>query len=330
MSGYSNLHSRLIWNGGQYQQDRMVLDKLRSLKASIGKSYQTATISLGEKFDQDFKCLINPDKLKNDYDQKLISIPYKSIQLNAKKRETTTKGEVDVPIKSGDVFYWKETDSYWIIYLQNKEELAYFRGEIRQCKTYVMINDHKYYIYFKGPDETTIPWQYKQNNNWNDKNYSSEFYITKNEETLDYFHRFTKVEIKDKMWEVAATNDESGDGIIKVCLSEYYNNKYEKEMLEREKQEQKEKEEQKESIIEQELPYIEGGDVVRPYDTVEYTIMNAEGGVWTVSNKKAAILSQDGEKVTISIITGKSGAFILKYIVDGEEVAALNVEIKSI
>ena len=79
MYGYENLQWRLTHNGGQYQQDRMILDKLRSLKASIGRSYQTATIFLqvnqtDNKFVRGFKCLINPDKLKNDYDQKFLSI----------------------------------------------------------------------------------------------------------------------------------------------------------------------------------------------------------------------------------------------------------------
>lgn len=330
MSGYENLHCRLNWNGGQYQQDRMILDKLRTLKSSIGRSYQTATISLGAEFDKDFKCLINPDKLKNDYDQKIISIPYKTIQLNAPKKETTTKGEIEVPIKSGDVFYWKETDSYWIVYLQNKEELAYFRGEIRQCKTYVTINDHKYYIYFKGPDETTIPWAYKAGHNWNKKNFSGEFYITQTEETLDFFHRFTKVEIDGKMWEVAAFNEYSGQGIIKVAITEAYNNKYEKEMLEREKEEQKIKEEQKQEIIEAGGPYIEGLDVLRPYDTAEYTVIDAAGGTWKVNTKKVSIEKQDEEKVTVYVKTGRSCEFILSYMVDEEEVAALPIEVKSI
>lgn len=330
MSGYSNLQQRLNWNGGVHQQDRMILDKLRSLKSSIGKSYQTATISLGENFDQDFKCLINPDKLKNDYDQKIISIPYRDIQLNAEKQETTTKGEVDTPIKSGDVFYWKETNSYWIIYLQYKEELAYFRGEIRHCKTFIEINGHKYYVYFKGTDETTIPWMYKTGNNWNDKNYSGELYITKNEETLDYFHRFTKVEIDGKMWEVAAANVYSGQGIIKVALVETYNNKYEKEMLKRKEEKEQEEQTKQDELIEQGLPYIEGANIIYPFEEKEYSIAEAEGGIWKVNSKKVVIKQQTSEKVTLYISTGKSCKFTLSYVCGEEVVAALDIEVKSL
>ena len=35
--------------------------------------------------------------------------------------------------KTGDVFEWCNTGTYWLIYLQDLTELAYFRGDIRKC-----------------------------------------------------------------------------------------------------------------------------------------------------------------------------------------------------
>ena len=189
MSGYNNLKKRLDYRGGARVEDRMVADKLWSMKSAIhGGAYQQATVLLQENqtdnlFTRKFKALINPDKLKNDYDQKIISIPYKDIQLNLPKESTTTKGQVVVGLKPGDVFYWEETNSYWIVYSQYKEELAYFRGDIRECEETTQIGEHIYHIYFKDSDETTIPWQQKGGISWNNINYSASMDITQNDET---------------------------------------------------------------------------------------------------------------------------------------------------
>lgn len=335
MYGYKNLHQRLNHNGGEHQQDRMILDKLRSLKASIGRSYQTATIFLQEnqtdnKFIRGFKCLINPDKLKNDYDQKYLSIPYKDIQINKPRAGTTTEGQVETKIKCGDVFYWKETDSYWIVYLQFKEELAYFRADIRMCEKTVEINDHTYHVYYKGPDETTIVWNQKAGIEWNDMNYSAEIYITQNEETLDYFHRFAKIKIDGQTWEVAAVNAASGEGIIKVQLLEDFNNEIKEAQEAVNKARDEETEEQREERRAAGLPSIIGDNKVYPYDIKEYRIENAAGGRWVLATKKARILREDANWVKIEIITGKSGFIDLQYYVDGEVAAQLPITIESL
>ena len=74
-----NLSIRLKHLGGKKQEDRMQLDKLRTLKKALIYSYQGATAVLED--GREFRCLINPDKLKNDYDNKIISIPFYDICL---------------------------------------------------------------------------------------------------------------------------------------------------------------------------------------------------------------------------------------------------------
>jgi hypothetical protein len=54
---------------------------LRTLKKALLYSYQAATIILQD--GKEFRCLINPDKNIPDYDNKILSIPYKDICLNA-------------------------------------------------------------------------------------------------------------------------------------------------------------------------------------------------------------------------------------------------------
>lgn len=311
MSGYETLKKRLDYRGGAVPQNRMIQDKLWSLRSAIKNgSYQTATIILQEnqtdnQFIKKFKSLINPDKLKNDYDQKIISIPYYDIQLNAPKEETTTKGMVEVGLKVGDVFYWEETDSYWIVYLQHKNELAYFMADIRQCKATTIIGEHTYHIYFKGSDETTIPWIEKDNKSRNQLNYSAEIYITKNEETLAYLHRFAKLKINGIPWEVAAVNSDSGDGIIKVALQEDYSNTIKDE------QEKIIKNPDQEDT---ENPCIDGESIVYPLETYIYNIKNVDvEGKWILNTKKAKVVNIDFTSITIEITTLKSGSFNLQY-----------------
>ena len=154
MSGLDNMQTRINYSGGKRQVDRMNENKLKSLKKALLYTYQSATALLAD--GREFKCLINPDKLKNEYDNKIISIPFKDICLNADRVGKTSEGEVEIGIKAGDVFTWKENNSDWLVYLQRLEETAYFRAEIRRCRYTVKINGVQYKVYACGPREEEI------------------------------------------------------------------------------------------------------------------------------------------------------------------------------
>lgn len=104
MSARDSLISRLQYRGGQEQQARMNEDKLHALKKALLYSYQAATAILAD--GREFRCLINPDKLKLSYDEKTISIPFKDIRLNreANEMQKTSEGEEEIGISEGDVF----------------------------------------------------------------------------------------------------------------------------------------------------------------------------------------------------------------------------------
>lgn len=318
MSSLDILNKRLQYQGGN-QEGRFIKDKLKSLKKALLYSYQAETAVLAD--EREFRCLINPDKLKPEYDNKIISIPYRDICLNRDKIGITSKGEEEIGLKPGDVFCWKETKTYWLVYLQYLEENAYFRAELRRCKYEIEINDNKYRVYVRGPVETTMPWNQKKGIVWNDMNYSLAIYITKNEETLQFFHRFSKIKFNGKPWEVQAVNEFDADGIIEVYLDEDYQNSIE----DAEKGKIPEI-----KIPDKDSPHIEGNIFVKPYDIVEYKILNAENGTWSVSNDKAKIIEQNNSYVKIEIVTGKSGAFDLIYNRDNEENIVLSVRIESL
>ncbi|AXF52480.1 MAG: Ig domain protein [Caudoviricetes sp.] len=328
MSGLDNLRTRLEYNGGTAAQDRMIQAKLNTLKKALLYSYQAQTITLSD--GRKFRCLINPDKTKPDYDCKIISIPYKDICLgrdNKKKypTEKTSKGEEEIGLKAGDVFRWDDTNTYWIVYLEKLEEKAYFRGEIYKCEEFIEINNKKYHVYIRGPVETTTQWNQKKGVNWNDLNYSLIIYITKDENTLDYFHRFKEVTIGDKNWKVKTVDTYSADGIIEVCLGEWYTNSIEKYSVKHQS-----KQDDIKDIVNKDGVYISGKDVVDPFSTEEYKIHNLFNGNWEIDNKKKAkIIEKTGNTVIVQIISGKSGNFNLIYNKEGEQVI-FPVKIKSI
>jgi len=348
MSGLDNMKARLEYQGGITAESRFQKDKLNTLKKSLLYSYQAATAVIDGKM---FRCLMNPNKQKADYDCKVLSIPYEDICLgtymqveNEETGKLEWKEEVAAPngktteafqttgIEPGKVFLWKETETYWITYLKYLEEDAYFRGEVYKCEQEpVTINDNQYYVYIRGPVETEIQWNQKNNTSWNELNYSLVMYITKNEETLNYFHRFSKLDIPRPdgngidTWEVKAVDPYSADGIIEVGLGEWFNNEFAEAPSKEEDEPDDKNDETDPTAI-----YIDGPTEVQPYDTATYVIHGLNNGEWSISNKtKAKFLSGQGNTVTIEIISSKSGTFNLVYKTKTHE-ATLSVVIKSI
>ena len=115
ISAAYDMSVRLSQHGGMAQQERMIYDKRRSLDHALLFSYQGANISKVGEEKKVFRALINPNKLKQDYDDKIISVGF------------------EYGLAPGDVFEWLGTKTHWLIYLQDLTELAYFRGDIRKC-----------------------------------------------------------------------------------------------------------------------------------------------------------------------------------------------------
>ena len=92
-----------------------------------------------------FRCLINHDKLKVDYEDKIISIPFEE---NSVSIDPTKDNDdwLQTDFHNGTVFKWvhgnKEEwtpDTYWIVLMQYSEETAYFRAEIRKADEQISI-----------------------------------------------------------------------------------------------------------------------------------------------------------------------------------------------
>ena len=320
------LNKRLQYQGGN-QEQRFINDKLRGLKKALLYSYQAATATLSD--GKEFRCLINPDKNKPAYDNKILSIPYKDICLNAPRVGKTSEGEIDIDIKPGDVFTWKETNTHWLVYLEYIEEDAYFRSEIRRCDQEVKIEDNSYWVYIRGPVETSIEWTQKAGIEWNTLNYSLVMYITADETTNNYFERFKTIKIldprynKEKTWQVVGVDPYYGDGIIQVFLDEYFENSIADAVAAENSAETGE-----ENPVDETAAYIDGPTEVQQYSKAYYEIHNAEEGHWYLKWKdEEQDLKSSLKIIPLNISIGELGTFTLIYRIQGQEDITLNVKI---
>lgn len=297
--------NRLREHGGTVQQDRMIADKRWSLDNATKYSYQAAKV---KKLDSDelMPALINPNKLKQDYDDKIISIGY------------------EYGLQPGDVFEWANTGTKWLIYLQDLTELAYFRGDIRKCSYEVSWKDedgelHHSYLAVQGPVETKINYIQKQGISVDTPNHSLHILMPKTEAAVKYFVRYATFYLKgilstDKKtcWRVEATDTMSMPGVLELNAVEYYANEIEDDINNGIAGglivEPIESEENLNSLI-------VGEGFIKPKRSYEFVYEGKEKSNWTIDNIHSLPIeySINDKIITVKWDKGYSGQFVLRY-----------------
>ena len=304
LTGIQNQSVRMNHQGGSLQQDRMIADKRKSLKRALWYSYQGANVrKVVENDTADIvRALINPNKLKQDYDDKIISIFY------------------DHDYGPGDVFEWVGTNTHWLIYLQDLTELAYFRGDIRKCSHEIAWEDedglHKTYAAIRGPVETKINFIQKHGISVDNPNYSLHILMPKTDSAVKYFQRYNKFYLSgDKdyniCWRVEAVDWISTPGILEINAVEYYANETEDDL--------------ENGIVggliadpvNPNNEFVEetiiGETFIKPKKQYEYIYQGNLEGLWTVEKDLPIELIQDGKTVKVRWLNTYSGQFDLYY-----------------
>lgn len=296
--------------GGFPQQDRMIRDKYYTLLRALKYSYQGAWVKkqdlnyiekdeIQEK--EPVRALINPNKLKMDYDDKILSVPF------------------DAGFKIGDIFEWVNTGTYWLVELQDLEELAYFKGEIRKCTYEISWQDegkiYSTYAAIRGPVETKINFIQKHGISIDSPNYSLYIRMPANEHTLKQFQRYSKFYLQNIVtegrkicWRVEATDSISVPGLLEVTAVEYFANETEDDL---------EKGIVGGLIIEDinsnsKDQMIIGEGFIKPKKFYEYEFIGSDVGEWSVSKKDISLEVND-KKVKIKWESNYSGQFDLQY-----------------
>lgn len=313
MNNLEMMRKRFDWQGGVHQEDRMIKDKWRTFQRTLKYSYQACTVqkiqSFSEVLPADWqpsepdtspfphdRALINPDKVKQDYDDKIISIDY------------------NAGYQPGDVFEWKKTDSYWIIYTQEITEDAYFRGEIRRCRYRIKFKDNEgnwrsTWAAIRGPVETQIESIQKNQERIDRPNLSLNILIPQNEKTLHAFDRYNEFLFAGRCWRVEAPDSISMKNIIEINAEEDYINRDTDDI---------ENEMKNGLIVEPIDPTpesgIEGNTFIKPNISEIYSV-DEEGGIWSIVENVPVKYcpSKCGKTTTIVWNKMTSGQFTLQW-----------------
>lgn len=324
LHGLDHNETLLEYNGGIPQQDRMIKDKRRSLDRALKYSYQGAFIKkvddsavpwgfrpIGADETTRIRALINPNKLKQDYDDKILSVPFEH------------------GFKAGDIFEWCNTDTKWLITSQNKTELAYFRGDIRRCNYLIRWTGadgqtHECYAATRGPVETKINFIQKNSSYLDVPNHSLNILMPKRKDVIEYFKRYSLFKLSSSLFEedpentldeysicfrVEATDWISTPGVFEMTAVEYYANDVE----------------QMNTLpVSEEIPKdtmgsqisISGQTFIRPFEEVEYVYNGIIDEEWEVIPANAPVTlvedTKDDHRVTVTWTDGHSGQFVLK------------------
>lgn len=192
---------------GENNHERMDRAKLYSFKQAMKNSYNTRMIKPDDG-NSAWPCLVNSISGGNkaDYNKQYLSV------------------EFDSGLKSGDTFQMIDSGEHWMIYLPIVTETAYLKTEIIRCRYSLTVNGIDYWIAMRGPVETDLRWFIKNNININELNLSGRIYIKNDENTRDFFHRFTHIKLAGHTWEVQVTDSITVPGILELEIQEYYDN----------------------------------------------------------------------------------------------------------
>ena len=322
VQGAIDMAKRLDSKGGFPQQNRMIRDKRRSLDKATLYSYQGALVKkqlydstpVAENVQEanPVRALINPNKLKMDYDDKIISIGFEH------------------GFRTGDIFEWCNTGTYWIVYLQDLEELAYFRGDIRKCSYEIEWDDEdgkrqRTFVALRGPVETKIDYIQKHGISVDNPNYSLNILMPKTAANLKQFKRYKKFYLQDLVegedntcWRVEAIDTFSTPGIIEVAAVEYYANEFEDD-VEAGKVGSLIKKPIDPNIGSDSESIIVGETFIKPKKEYIYYIEGLLYGHWYISNPKLPIIKEEFEDaagrtaIRIKWDSSYSGQFDLWY-----------------
>lgn len=205
------LQMRARASNNDRQHNRMVMDKMRGFHRALLYSYQSAWIKKdGDESNPWVRALMNPDKVKFDYDEKVLSVEYEQ------------------GFHPGDTFEWgKGTGSHWIILKTEDTELAYLRANCRRCQ-YLTARDPEtheefhQWVAIRGPVETKINTIQKAGLVADVPNLTLDIYMADTEQNRRTFERYKRFEFDGRFWKVQAPDYISTSGVYEIQAEEDY------------------------------------------------------------------------------------------------------------
>lgn len=304
--------TRLELLGGVDRVDRIHKSKANTMRRALYASDQSARLKKietiinengeEEKKEIEFRGLVNPSKLTLDQDQKMLSV------------------EEEYNIKIGDLIYWDDDTSTWLVILKHHEEAPYFRGEMFLCSNQVELADGTVITgACRPPVESATPFTSKDNIVVQQMNSTVHYYFSDQKGVKEQLDRSCLVKINGDCYSVVARNTLT-NGIIGVTFKEHFNTnipdpeKEEKVDLPSEDDTAGDETTEEQAPIKE--PLIEGENEIPCYGSSVYEVKNLkDSGVWSVDNSKVKI-TPNGQQVKVVVATGKRGECTLSYLSD--------------
>lgn len=282
--------------GAKTQQERMIRDKRLSLDKAIQYSYQGAQI-INIATNEKASALINPNTVKQDYDDKTISIGFEH------------------NYTPGTIFEWVN-GTKWLVYLQDLTELAYFHGDVRKCNYQISWqNKHgdivSTFVALTGPKETNISSSTSGNISLDSPNHSLYLMMPNNSDTIEYFTRYSEFYLNNSKtcWKIVAVDDISMPGILEINAIEYYSNK-DADDIERGLVDYK-------SIIPEGNSEIKGPAFIKPKRVYQYEVPEGTEGAWSWSSDSGAelpiVAKANGNVLELTWVKSYTGQFNLSF-----------------
>lgn len=285
------------------QHNRMIMDKLRSMHRALLYSYQAAWIRRDGKEEYPWvRALMNPDKVKFDYDEKILSVDF------------------EYGFQPGHTFEWgKDTGSHWIILKPEDTEQAYFRANCRRCKLLTAVDpvtkeEFSQWVAIRGPVETKLNTIQKAGIVADVPNLTLDIYMVDNEVNRRTFERYRNFKYDDRYWKVQAPDFISTPGVFEIQAEEDYDCNHEDLLVEIE---------DPTPVVEEYENVINGETYVKPLQkstySVKYIISDATWTITLPADKNKEVddvldyaINEDGS-ITVKWTAMISGSYILHY-----------------
>ena len=280
-SNLALMQQRIRFTGGASPQDRILQGKKDGFKNALlyGSNSQTIVHN-----DNEYKVLINDNKITQNYDEKIISSPHEAL------------------IKSGDIVYWKETNSYWIVYLEDISELAYTNAYIRKCyySPIVETSEGKVKVWAAafGNEDLAITSQIKSNMAIDSSNRTLQILIPNSVENNFIFKRYKKFVLDGITWEIQLVNAIDLQNVLIIYAQEDISFIEDKPI-------------ENEDMT---SGSIKGKLIIKPLETTTYIVSDKTPlSTWAIDNKNVSIVDIKDREITIKWTSSKSGDFLIGY-----------------
>ncbi len=199
---YELLQQRLKHGCGT-SEEALIKMKDRSFNIALQRAYNAETII---HKDEEYKAIINENRQKIEYDEKIISAP----------------NEANLHV--GSTVYVPRDNTRWVVTTEHLGEKAYFKGDIKKAIYLVSWRDeknvkHSHWAAVRGPVETKIKSDPVKGIANHIPNNTLVVWIGQTEGT-EALKRYSYLMIADKVWEVTVTDEISQPGLVELQLIE--------------------------------------------------------------------------------------------------------------